>query len=79
MKKEQIVVNREDYLDLQLKLHEANKALDKFKSLVKTVDPDNLPEEDVELLLYWNEIKEFDYIFFNKKIDLLFPMELLNT
>lgn len=45
-------MNRDDFLNLQLELHEANKQLQQYKSIVKTVDPDNLP--DGEDLHFWS-------------------------
>lgn len=51
MTKQQAVVNRDDFLNLQLELHEANKQLQQYKSIVKTVDADNLPEGEVLVLI----------------------------
>jgi len=45
--KTQALVDRDDYLKLQLKAHELEKQLAQYKSIVKTVDPENLPESEV--------------------------------
>lgn len=54
----QSIVNRDDFLNLQLELHEAKKQLQQYKSIVKAVDPDNLPKFDVLALNKDGEILE---------------------